>query len=117
MGERHCAILGEQEKGQRLTYEDRPAEDDGVEAGKLRAHRFDQQEGALRRARNEARLSEKKPAGVCRREAVHVLRRIDLADDAVRIDMRRQGHLDENAVDGVVGVEAAHQRERLRLAR
>jgi 3-isopropylmalate/(R)-2-methylmalate dehydratase large subunit len=50
-------------------------------------------------------------------EAVHVLRRQDALDDGLRIDLRRQRQLHQDAVDGVIGVQPVHQRQQLGLRR
>src|SRR4029077_12044149 len=50
-------------------------------------------------------------------EAIDVLGGIDGVDDGLRVDMRRQRELDEDAVNGDIGIEPADQRQQLRLAR
>jgi hypothetical protein len=49
------------------------------------------------------------PTGVQGIEAVDVLCRVDRGDDFVRVDLRRQGKLHQNAMDAGIGVEARDQ--------
>ena len=58
-----------------------------------------QAHAALRRARHEHRPALREVAEARRGEAVDVLRRIERADHRVAVEVLRQRHLDEDAVD------------------
>ena len=47
-------------------------------------------------------------------KAVHVLGRIDAPDHGVWIDLLRQRHLDEDAMNAAIGVESIHDGQQLR---
>ena len=50
-------------------------------------------------------------------EAVHVLDRVDRADDAALVHVLREGQLDEDAGDPIIPVQAGDEREELVLGR
>ena len=83
------------------------------------AHRLDQLQAALGRARAEERLVplERDAADVGRREAVDVLVRRDRVRDLGRVQVRRQRQLHDDAVHRVVAVELADERQDFSLAR
>ncbi len=61
--------------------------------------------------------AEVEQSGVQRVEPVHVLHRVDGADDLRLVDLGRHRRLDEDAVDRVVGVQLLDELEHFLLAR
>ena len=74
-------------------------------------------EDAVRRAREERGPAREEAPGVHGMEAVDVLGRIDRLDHLRFVDLLRKGQLDEDPVDGIVGVEPRHEVEQLGLRR
>ena len=69
------------------------------------------------RARHEPRAAEVEAAGVHRVEPVDVLRGIDRLDHLGLVEVGRQRQLDEDPVDGVVGVQLGEELKELVLRR
>ena len=93
------------------------ADDDGARIAQrdlvLREHAHDPE----RRARDERRPAEVEAAGVHRVQPVDVLRGIDRLDHLRLVEVVGQRQLDEDPVDGVVGIQVGEQREQLLLGR
>src|SRR6516165_8051132 len=68
-------------------------------------HRAQHEKAALRCARHKTGKATPQPADIDRVKAVHVLRRVDRGDNAVRIDLPRQRKLNQHPVDAVVDVQ------------
>ena len=80
-------------------------------------HGLGQPHAAERRARRQRRQARRQAPGIDRMKAVDVLGRIDGGDHLLRVDLRRQRELHQDAVHGRIGVEPADQREQLGLGR
>ena len=122
MGQCHGTVLTQQQRRHRLADDVGAAEHQRLEAGKIAQAVFKQHQAAERRARHQWRPGSGEAAapqrpGVDRVEAVHVLGRVDGAEDRRRVDLRRQRQLHQDAVHRRVGVEALQQRQQLGLAR
>ena len=62
-------------------------------------------------------ISDRDLAHILRMEAVHILRRGDPVQHALRVDLLRQRELDQDTVDPRIGVETVDEREQLGFAR
>src|SRR5437899_1188793 len=71
---------------------------------------------AVRRTGQKARVPGRQQADVLRVERVYVLERRHGTDDSGFIDLRRQGELHQDPVDGGVSVQPADEQEELLLA-
>ncbi len=98
MGDGHRGILGEQQLRHRLADDVGAADHHRLHAGERSVHGLGQHDAAERRARHQARQAAGEPAGIERMESIHVLVRIDGGDDFLRIDLRRQRQLHQDAV-------------------
>ena len=98
-------ILLQEQQRHRLADRVAAADDDGVLAAQVDAGRLDQLHAAVRRARAEAFQARHQFAGRQHRVAVHVLAGGDRFDHLRRVDVLRQRHLHEDAVDGRVRVQ------------
>ena len=78
---------------------------------------LEQRDAAHGRARNEAVLARDERSHVDRVEAVDVLPRIEQLQHRFRVDMPRQGKLDQDPVHRLVRVESAQERRELLLGR
>ena len=67
-------------------------------------------------AGHQAGVTAGQQPGARGREAVDVLPGVDCGDHARRVDLLRQGQLDQDPVDLVVGSQPPHQVDQLRLA-
>ena len=113
--ERHGRVLGEEQERHRLSHDVRAADDDGARALELDlvvAEDLHDPRGCRRRERRAALEQE---AGVRGMEAVHVLHRVDRVDDAVLVDLLRQGELREDPGHARVGVQVGDEREQVGL--
>ena len=100
----------------RLADDHAAADDDGFRAVGVDAGNFQQLHAAGRGAGDEAgRVFEHELGDVFRVEAIDVLARVDLADDGFLVDVLGRRRLDEDAVDGGVGVEIADDLEQFLL--
>ncbi|KAF1858236.1 hypothetical protein Lal_00014736 [Lupinus albus] len=98
-------VLLQEQQRHRLADRVAAADDDGVLAAQVDAGRLDQLHAAVRRARAEAFQAGHQFAGGQHGIAVHVLAGRDGFDDFRRVDVLRQRHLDEDAVDGRIRVQ------------
>ena len=98
---------------QRPAHDVAAADDHHVPAGDFDAAAHQQLLHALRRAGQEPRPALHQPADVLRMKRVDVLRRAHGQQHAVRIDLRRQRQLHQDAVDRLVLVQLGDQLEQL----
>ena len=89
----------------------RAADDDRVATGDLDPGAAQDLDGGMGGRRQEPVIAEPQQPGIERMDAVDVLGRIDRVDDRAQPDRRRQRHLDDDPVDGRVGVELAEGRD------
>ena len=117
MGDRHGAMLGEQQRRHRLADDVGAADHHRLGAGERAQARAQQHAGSHTACTAPAprRRSTSRPA-LLRVEAVDVLGRVDRVDDALRVDLLRQRQLHQDAVDRGIGVEPRDQGEQLGLA-
>ncbi len=71
----------------------------------------------VRGCRQEPVVAEAQQAGIERMDAVDVLGRVDRIDDRAQPDRRRQRHLDDDAIDGRIGIEVAERGDHRVLGR
>ena len=87
-----------------------------VLAAKLVANRFEHLHAAVGRAGPEAGHAGHQRAGTGDVKTVHVLGRRDGFDHLLRVDVRRQRQLHQDAVNGRVGVQRGNARQQRRFA-
>src|SRR5215469_10232658 len=101
---RDRTIGGEEQRCQRFSDDIRPAEDDYLGSCQIVVNGTKQKKTAPRRARDEAGEAAPQAADIDRVKTVYVFRRVDHANDAMRIDMARQRELNQHAINPVVSV-------------
>lgn len=74
---------------------------------------FEDRHDPLRRAGGKDRISGEEPPEVAGVKSIHILLGRDRIDDATGLHLRRQGELDQDAVDVGIVVEAADRLEHL----
>jgi hypothetical protein len=89
----------------RATHLVRCADDGRVETAYADAGVFEQLHDAFRRARPQHGLAERQTADVVRVESIDVLVRKNPFQDVCAVDLRRKRQLNEQAVDGWIGVQ------------
>jgi len=111
---RYGGISFDQQQGYRHAHDIGATKHNGIRAAQLRASFFQENHTTSRRAGDKYGFTTflRQPPNVDRVEAVHVLGRPDQLGERVRLagQRRRQGQLQEDAVDGVVLVELADGR-------
>ncbi len=117
MGDRdRRVLLDEQERGGHPD-DGRAADHERVLAGDLDAGAPQDLDRRVGRRREEAVIAEAEEPRVEWMDPVDVLGRIDRVDDAPQTDRRRQRHLDDDPVDGRVGIEGRDGIDHRRLGR
>jgi hypothetical protein len=101
-------VAREQEDGGRFPDDVAASHDDGVLPRKRNLFVVEHGEDPVRRARQERGPPREEASGVHGMEAVDILGRIDRLDHLRFVDLLREGELDEDPVDGVVGIEPRH---------
>ena len=105
----------QEQEGHRLADRVAPADHDRMLAADLDAGALDQLQATPGRRGTKTVQPRHQPAGGQHREAVDILARRDGLDHAVRIDVRRQGQLHQDAVDGRIGVQGRDAGQQLGL--
>ena len=98
MRDRHRRVLRQEELRQRLADDVGAADHDRLEPVERGPHGLGEQHAAERRARRKRRQPGGQAAGIHGMEAVDILGRVDRGDHLVRIDLRRQRQLHQDAV-------------------
>jgi len=111
------AFFSEQQLRQRFADDVRAAHHHRIKPGERSAHSLGKFDAADRRTRRERRQARRQPSGIERMKAVDVLVRVDGGDHVRCVDLLRQRHLHQNAMDGAIGIEPLHQRYQFVLAR
>ena len=101
VADRHRGVLADQQQRRRHADDVRAPQHHGVRAFDLDAGLLEQVDAAVRCARDEQRLAALlgQAANVDGRETVHILFDADELQNALLVQVRRQGQLHQNAVD------------------
>ncbi len=111
MANRHSCVLVEQEHGDGLADNVATADDDGVLAGNGNVAALENLNDAGRRAGRKRRAAGEQAARVHGMKAVHIFCRIDSVEEGLRVNLRRERQLDEDAVDVIARIELGDERE------
>ena len=117
MRDRDRRVAGEQHEGHRLSDDRRAADDHRVFARRVDLVLVEHLHDARRGAGAQALEAAHEPAHVHGMEAVDVLVRVDGRHDLLGIEVSRQRHLDEDARDVLIGVQAPDKLHELLLRR
>jgi hypothetical protein len=115
VGDSDGRLALEQQHRDRLADDVRLADHHRVEAFEVVDHRLEQHHYPERGAGHDSAGAGREAADVDRVEAVDVLARRDGAQHQAGVDVRRQRHLHEDAVDLRIGVEPGDERQQLVL--
>ena len=93
-----------------------PAQHHDVSAIRGHTSVLEQADATCGRAGHEAGgVFQRELGHILRVEAIHVLARVDGAHDGAFVDVLRRRALDQDAVDGGIGIELGHQRQEFLL--
>ena len=113
VADRHRRILGQQQHRRRLAHDVAAADDHRILSRDRQIAALQYLDQTRRRARRQRRLPGLQPPNIHRMKAVHILLRSHRLQQPLRIHLRRQRKLYQNAVDIVAAVQLGHQREHL----
>ena len=118
MSNRYRATLGQQQRRHRFADDIGASEHDRLGACQIRQYVAQQQQTAIRRARDQRLALSATPqlADILGMESVNVFARIDGVDHPLRIDVLWQGQLHQNTIDPIVSVELGDHCQKLGFA-